>query len=395
MLCAIALLGMFLTRVLAQPTEPVSPVVYPPQDTPLIFSHPLHIGQVGAQCEDCHDKVRESASALDNNLPRESQCKSCHDIDRSDPARRDEPGKPPGSCAACHSGYDPQTGFVPRKNLAIPNLKFSHRGHLARNTPCSQCHGREISGGAAAAGIGTMPTMRACLSCHDGKQAEDACTTCHISETGGVVKTEFVGLGTLVPSGAIRGAAHDMNFRQSHKFAAQNDQQFCSSCHKKEFCVDCHNGVTKPMDFHAGDYVRMHAIDARRNSPDCSSCHRVQTFCQGCHSRMGVSADNKGSEFNPGSGFRFHPPGWVGSGLAGDQGAASHAFEAQRNIKQCASCHRESFCTKCHSSQPGNTMRINPHPRDWRGSRRCEALLKRNKRMCLRCHVEAAPLSCL
>jgi hypothetical protein len=223
------------------------------------------------------------------------------------------------------------------------------------------------------------------------RMASGQCTTCHLSEAGGVMRTEFPGRACSFPVGNLRGAAHDLGFRQFHKYAAQNDQGFCASCHKKEFCVDCHSGVQKPMDFHAGDYVNMHAQDARRNSPDCSSCHRLQTFCQGCHSRLGVAADQKGGEFGPGA--LYHPEGWAEPGLAG-RGPNHHSFEAQRNIKQCASCHRESFCTRCHSAQPGSRG-VSPHPRDWVGSRRCEALLDRSRRMCLRCHVDARGIDCV
>lgn len=393
MLSVISLTGALLSLASGEPADPqVSTVVYPPAVMPLHFSHSLHVGKLGTDCEQCHGKVRESASALDNNLPREADCKACHDIDRKNFDKASGAGQAPTQCSACHVGFDRQSGFVPRARLPIPNLKFSHKSHLSRQTPCSACHGEAITGRVAGDRLGPLPTMRACLTCHDGKQADDACTSCHISQAGGVVKTQFAGLGSLIPSGVLRGAAHDMKFRESHKFAAQNDQRFCASCHKKEFCVDCHNGVTKPMDFHAGDYIAMHTIDARRNAPDCSSCHRIQTFCQGCHSRMGVAADNKGSEFGPAPGKQYHPPGWIASGLT--PAPASHSFEAQRNIKQCVSCHRENFCTGCHSAQPANLIRISPHPRDWRGSRRCQALIKRNKRMCLRCHTEARALDC-
>jgi len=74
--------------------------------------------------------------------------------------------------------------------------------------------------------------------------------------------------------------------------------------------------------------------------------------------------------------------------------ANHHSFEAQRNIKQCASCHREQFCTTCHSAEPTNAFRINPHPADWRGSRRCRALARRAGRMCLRCHVDPDEVRC-
>jgi len=93
----------------------------------------------------------------------------------------------------------------------------------------------------------------------------------------------------------------------------------------------------------------------------------------------------------------FHPTGWVGvtnSGLQeGDasRSADHHAYQAQRNIKQCASCHREEFCLTCHSTQraaPKIAFNINPHPNNWVGSARCKAMVKRAGRMCQRCHID-------
>ena len=357
-------------------------IIYPRQTLPLRFSHALHLGDGGAMsCEQCHNKIRQSASSLDNNMPQEAQCKGCHAIDRQQPEL--QTSGPSARCITCHPQFDAMSGQVRRMQMPIPNLKFSHRAHLDRKTSCATCHG-DVST-LELATEAQLPSMRTCQGCHDGTVAPNTCITCHLSQVGGTMQSEFPGLGSLRPSGSLRGAAHTLEFRTTHKYAAQNDEGFCASCHKKDFCVECHNGSVKPMDFHGGDYVRMHAIEARRNSPDCSGCHRVQTFCQGCHSRMGVADDEKGGQFG-GTG-RFHPAGWTESGLAG-RGPGHHAFEAQRNIKQCASCHRESDCTKCHSAQIGSP-RANPHPRNWRGSRRCEALVKRNKRMCLRCHVDA------
>lgn len=366
----------------------VSTIIYPPQELPLTFSHVQHLER-SMDCTQCHSRIASSASSLDNNLPRESDCAACHAIDRAD-VTRDNGTEPAGACAACHPGF--QVGAAVRRlKMPVPNLKFSHKAHLDRGTPCQVCHGDFKAERIDLATREQLPSMQLCLQCHDDTQASAACNACHLSEAGGVMQTDFPGLGVLAPSGNLRGAAHDMEFRQFHKYAAQNDQDFCASCHKKEFCVDCHSGVQKPMDFHAGDYVNMHAIDARRNAPDCASCHRLQTFCQACHSRLGVAADGKGSEFGPTTAL-YHPPGWTEAGLAG-RGPTHHSFEAQRNIKQCVSCHRESFCTRCHSAQPGSRQ-INPHPRDWIASRRCEALVKRSPRMCLRCHIEARPPSC-
>ncbi len=389
--------GLTLRAASPQAAPPIarSSIVYPRQELPLRFSHVEHLERDVA-CQRCHEKIESSASGLDNNLPRESSCSTCHIIERgigSGKAASTREVQAQGEatpCKTCHLDVGPG-GAIARTRMPVPNLKFSHKAHLARGSSCEACHGQFVTGGVGLATRDQLPTMQTCLGCHDGKQAPESCRTCHLSQVGGLLKTEFPGLGQLAPSGQLRGAAHDMGFVQSHKYAAQNDQGFCASCHQKEYCVDCHSGIQKPMEFHAGDYVNMHAIEARRNSPDCSSCHRLQTFCQGCHSRLGVANDGKGSdEFGPGA--LYHPPGWSEPGLV-ERGPNHHSFEAQRNIKQCASCHRESFCTRCHSNQ-ANSLRVNPHPRDWVGSRRCEALVKRTPRMCLRCHVEAIEPSC-
>ena len=195
-----------------------------------------------------------------------------------------------------------------------------------------------------------------------------------------------------MPSGSMRGDAHDLRFRKEHAAVAAGDEAYCASCHKRAFCVDCHNGTQKPMDFHANDYVSIHPVDARRGTPDCGSCHRLQTFCTGCHSRMGVGDDEKTTGFQlpsrvqPGEAVtrRFHPEGWwtrTNDPRTARRSASNHSFEAQRNIASCASCHREEFCVGCHKADGAN-----PHPASWAGSPRCKALAARAGRMCLRCH---------
>ena len=81
------------------------------------------------------------------------------------------------------------------------------------------------------------------------------------------------------------------------------------------------------------------------------------------------------------------------TGPVGDRGADHHAYQAQRNLRQCASCHREELCLTCHSAQ-ASSYQVSPHPRGWATSRRCEALAARNPRLCLRCHVDFREVSC-
>ena len=401
-LLPLLLLAGALPVALAEPPAPVpvSPVVYPDQALPLRFSHALHLGRLKMACADCHPAALGSRSSLDLLIPGEDRCTPCHPIDRREPDKATPAGAAPARCTACHPGFTPG-GPVARVSIPRPNLKFDHRAHRERGIACQACH-RGMAG-VELATREQLPRMPLCLDCHDGRRASDRCVTCHLADAGGRIQTAYP-QGALAPSGTLRGDAHDLTFRTDHRAAAEGGQAYCQSCHRKEECLDCHDGVMKPLDFHAADYVALHAIEARRGSPDCTACHRLQTFCVGCHSRAGVAADHKGSEYVAPSegppGRRFHPPGWVefdGDDLVtGDdsRGENHHAFQAQRNIAQCASCHRESFCLRCHSAQP-TSRRINPHPNGWRGSRRCEALRRKNGRMCLRCHTdELAVPSC-
>ncbi len=199
-----------------------------------------------------------------------------------------------------------------------------------------------------------------------------------------------------MPSGVLRGDAHDLRFEMDHARVAANDQAYCANCHTRTFCIDCHNGIKKPMDFHGNDYVSLHPIDARRQTTNCSSCHRLQTFCTGCHARSGVSDDPRTSEFQrpslatPGMPAKnqFHPDGWWTTNDTNQRTASHHSFQAERNMDQCVSCHRESFCQGCHGQE------INPHPADWLHSSKCKALISRAGRTCLRCHTKLEDVRC-
>ena len=220
-----------------------------------------------------------------------------------------------------------------------------------------------------------LPKMALCLGCHDGKQTTNRCGACHITEPDGRLRTNLASAATaatglaagtapLVPSGVLRGFdEHGPTFARDHALAGR-DERYCLTCHKRSECVDCHGGTVRPFDIHPSDYVSLHGNDARRNTPDCSSCHRTQNFCISCHQRAGVAADATGGQpgvqaHNPfGTGTQlksFHPPGWVG-----DSGAPSgHAQQARRNIRSCVSRMSPGgeLPSPCHLRQPRHTRR--------------------------------------
>lgn len=359
--------------------EPVSPVVYPPQRLPLIFSHARHLAR-GTTCVQCHPDATTSRSAVDNLIPTEAACRGCHAIDRGDP---DKVATPAAACVACHPGFTP--GQPVERIYVMPALlKFDHGAH-AKST-CESCHGdlRRVD----LATTRHLPTMASCLACHRDGTDQRRCTTCHLASVGGLVETKFPH-GELVPRTAVLGDAHGPRFAVDHAQQARRGDATCSACHDRSECVDCHQGVVKPTDFHQASYLLVHAIEAKRGRPDCSACHRAQTFCVGCHERSGIGTrgDSQFNSRDPSQ--QFHPSGWASPG----PGANLHAAVARRNITACASCHREEDCLECHSAEPA-AGRISPHPRTWRGSTQCRMLDRNNRRMCLRCHITQDELGC-
>ena len=71
----------------------------------------------------------------------------------------------------------------------------------------------------------------------------------------------------------------------------------------------------------------------------CTSCHREQSFCLDCHMRVGVAESSPPNAKDSG---RFHPPKSIWSDPPRKPG--HHAFEAERNLNACVSCHTERDC---------------------------------------------------
>jgi hypothetical protein len=406
-----------------------SPLIFPVQSIPLRFDHARHL-KMGPRCETCHISASSSTSVGDNLIPPEAACRGCHKIDRAQPTKAVAPGQPAARCDACHvsdagpggAGNGGGAGHLgapagvvvgwmpsklvpepPRVWLSRPNLKFNHQLHVARGVGCELCHANVALGGLATRA--DLPTMPQCLACHDGKQATARCAACHLTEPDGRLRTSLAsaataavgGTGKLVPSGVLRGLdAHGPTFSRDHAQAGR-DEGYCLSCHRRSECLDCHGGAVRPFDIHPSDYVSLHGVDARRNTPDCSSCHRNQSFCVGCHQRTGVAADPTGglpgrpasNPFGTGTQLKqFHPPGWVHDEGAGPSG---HSQQAKRNLRSCVSCHREESCLACHSADPARGGGVSPHGPVFGGTARCKALADRNRRACLKCHALGAP----
>ena len=269
-------------------------------------------------------------------------------------------------CAACHLGWSPgwgQAAEPPRRTAALPNIKFNHQLHAGHGIACETCHA-QVSTETELATEADLPRMALCLGCHvGGKQPTARCGACHLTLPDGRLKVNLaVGgpvaaaqTGKLVPSGSLRGFdAHTPSFKNDDK--AGVDETYCLTCHRRSECLDCHNGVVRPLDIHPSDDETLrNAIDARRDARLFVLPSQPDFLCRlpPAHRRL-VRSRGRGpghpphNPFGTGTGVKsFHPPGWARD-ASGDVIAtprpSSHSFQAKRNIRSCVSCHREETC---------------------------------------------------
>lgn len=362
--------------------------VYPHQELPISFNHGQHLG-LGLTCQRCHTDIDTSTRARDLNFPRGRTCDACHG------AQHPRPRGEPARCQLCHTQVDEQGRVTASLRAPRPQLVFNHAMHAKAGSACEDCHG-DMSKVRLATTL-QLPREADCLQCHDGFTATDRCGACHPTEAGGRLATRVQDdrvLPALIPTGDSGwGAAHDLAFVEDHAGISKANPRLCETCHSDTFCTDCHAGAIRPLRIHAGDYLSAHALDARARTQDCQACHRTQTFCRGCHERLGFGEREAGA-FGVGGGLQFHPDGWSGPpGMP--QG---HAHAAQRNLGACVSCHSEDSCLSCHATtsvaRPG--LGVSPHGPMFAQSARCEALVSRNRRVCLKCHAPVdAALECM
>ncbi|MBI2975217.1 MAG: hypothetical protein HYY43_06480 [Deltaproteobacteria bacterium] len=82
---------------------------------------------------------------------------------------------------------------------------------------------------------------------------------------------------------AMKPDSHRAGWATGHQQAAKTDAASCNGCHKKFFCIDCHqrrDTVTERV--HKRNFKFYHSIEARTNPKKCDTCHKI-TFCTDCH----------------------------------------------------------------------------------------------------------------
>lgn len=136
-------------------------------DQPIKFSHELHAGQYGIDCQYCHTGVEKSKNA---NIPSANICMNCHTVVQNGPKY----GTEEISKIYASIGYDPMAGEYtgeekPIEWVRIHNLpdhvNFNHKQHVvAGNLDCENCHGN-VKEMEVVQQVSTLE-MGWCINCH-------------------------------------------------------------------------------------------------------------------------------------------------------------------------------------------------------------------------------------
>ena len=314
----------------------------------LTFTHELHMGEVGMECNECHGEVAGAEDFVASYLPDEEVCMDCH-------FREDD-------CSWCHTDPDSRG---PRPERVVPAYTISHRSHLEREAECTDCHADATTSGALPLmGI----SMDTCLNCHNHEEdyAQGRCNQCHESME-------------RMPLSAVAEYEHSGGWIDQHGLLAHNAGASCGQCHSQTMCTDCHTAVSAivPADLfpeevetelrHRGDFITTHSMEARADAGNCATCHDSNE-CRDCHTAYGVS---DGID-EP---FLRHPDGWI----------SGHGTEARLRIETCASCHDQGAASNCVECHAVGRVGGNPHPDGWASSHEREDVA--GNPMCLSCHV--------
>ena len=137
---------------------------YAPEQ-PIKYSHKLHAGKLGIECQYCHSGVAKSPYAT---LPSVELCMGCHATVKTD--------SPEIKKLAKHFKEKKPIEWVPVNNLP-EHAQFNHKRHVKAGVSCQNCHGlvQEME---VVEKVSSLK-MGWCVSCHRDNGASIDCAVCH------------------------------------------------------------------------------------------------------------------------------------------------------------------------------------------------------------------------
>ena len=121
-------------------------------DQPIPFSHKIHAGELGMDCQFCHSTVERSASA---SVPDLNTCMKCHQEVASDSK----------DIQFLRNSYKQGIPIRWNKVHDLPDhARFSHKPHIAKGLNCATCHGAVAEMDKIK--VNTDFNMGWCVNCH-------------------------------------------------------------------------------------------------------------------------------------------------------------------------------------------------------------------------------------
>jgi predicted CXXCH cytochrome family protein len=389
-----------------------------PRPTNLKFTHSVHSFAL-EECGMCHVESEDPADRMNVQRAVVSRCQTCHEIEGTHPALPDT------SCGLCHVPLT-EARLLSRQAVAsfpkpgtheVPGFvegghgKLAQSGETAIAASCATCHARnqcitchvnapelapiqalgEDERAPVLTDVIPLPASHedpdwnrthssvarkgsaTCATCH----TQESCRTCHSGMANRAVDAlpePGPGRGSGVQLTRTPPTSHTWEFRDRHGPSASASPATCETCHVRENCLSCHRpDAASSGSYHPNGFLTKHPASAWNRDANCSDCHNPAQFCQTCHKQAGLISGVGGI------GKRGYHDAFAGF-LVG------HGPSARQNLESCASCHKESDCTRCHAGS-GIGYGFNPHGSGFNAER----LKKKNPSLCYACHGQAIP----
>ncbi len=136
-----------------------------PTSQPVVFSHRLHVTDIGLDCQFCHAYARRGPVA---GLPSVARCAGCHNVVL--------PGNPEIERVLTYAENERPIPWV-RVHSLPAYVRFTHKRHVRAGVGCDTCHG-DVAHMEVVEQVSPL-TMGWCVSCHKERQASVDCLTCH------------------------------------------------------------------------------------------------------------------------------------------------------------------------------------------------------------------------
>ncbi|PKL83716.1 MAG: cytochrome C [Ignavibacteriae bacterium HGW-Ignavibacteriae-3] len=362
------------------------------------FSHKVH--KEVTDCASCHTLAGESTSLNTRLLPEKSVCATCHDVDddkNCNLCHYDEKYEPllmkkaelifdhkfhtadqKMACESCHKGLG-EVDYSFESITAKPAMIVCydcHNGNSVAANVCESCH-------ISTAGLTPQDHKQVsffknhkfsasrensqCQMCHDNT----FCESCHTSTTMITEKNSARDFYTPysphkytdnTKQQAIT-RVHDLNYQYTHGIELKGKTNECQTCHQPEvFCGKCHDSNSKdfalsgniPKSHKAPNFVTIgvgtgggqHAVLARRDIENCSSCHDVQGADQNC---ILCHVDNDGVKgTNPKTHARNFGRDFDKGDWHSDRGSVCYSCHTDANARP-GGIKGVGFCGYCHN----------------------------------------------